>query len=423
MRWVILAVGLAVGLAAAPAAWAPPASAEKPVIRFVDGNIPKIRYKNEMIDRFGPRYDALHDRLIARNRAGDHLPCSSQILNEAGWLIKYTNDPETTAGRLDDLERSLELTEEEQQFADHQDPADGSWGGCYEPWFWRAWASVDRLKDLAAEGKSPRYPLRFLDPVDTPEEMTAAFQQALLSRVEQDGVNRRKELNLLVTALGQLLLREDLAPWIEAQYPRAAMAEAMIRFMDEVWQDPETGWWGTWYQAGDRVVKTEDLSITFHIMSYRKGDVRHRQKIAATLFDVRERPYPYGWQDRGTQNTHHGYDVARILELTWPDLNQYQKAQAAAEIVIMAFRVVRLEIDSEGRFDPTPFPSVGEAYYFGVSFLDTIGYFDPDQVFWANRWEFPGAERLRATLLANIRGLEVLDPMAKGALRKLEARP
>lgn len=395
----------------------------KPAIWFLDGPIPKFKAKNEMIGAYGDRYGAFHAALMARNRAGEDLPCSSQILEEVGWRIKYTTDRAAVERRLADLEQSLTKSEDEQRFALEQTEAHGSWGACYEPWVFRAWASVDPLKELAYAGETPRYPLRFLDAVDTPEKIQTLLRDLIVSRVAEDGRNRRKELNLAVTALGQLLLLPKLAPFVDPEVDRQALAEAMIRVMDDEWQDPKTGYWGAWYEADGQIVKTKDLSITFHIVSYREGDVPRRTELVDTLFQTREVRYPYGWQDRGTQNTHHSYDVARLLFLVWPDLDEYRKARARAEIAIMLARTLRIALQPNGEFDSTPFNSVPEAYYFGVSMLDTVGYFDPAKQFWARGLEFERADERKESIIRQIHRLDSDAPMAKAALRKLGAMP
>ncbi|WP_420406369.1 hypothetical protein [Nisaea sp.] len=415
---------LLVLLALAVPAGSVTASDGRPAVRFVADNIPKFRAKNEMIERYGERYDVFHDQLIGRNRAGEDLPCSTQILNEVGWWIKYTEDHEAVERRLADLAESLETENADQSFARVQSPEDGSWGGCYEPWFFRAWNSVDPLREILLSGQRPEHPLKFLREVGTPEALSERLRSLIVSRPAVDGRNNRKELNLTVTGLGQLLWLPLFEGIVSETVPRKTLGDAMIKVLDEEWQDPETGYWGAWYETdGGRIVKTEDLSITFHIVSYRSGDVRLRQKLIETLFATRERPYPYGWQDRGRQNTHHTYDVVRIIQLVWPDLDAYRRARARAEVIIILARALRIALQPDGSFDPAPYNSVAEAFYFGVSLLDTAGYFDREKRFWGPNWEFEGRSRTRAQIIARLEELDSDAPMAKAALRKLRNSP
>jgi hypothetical protein len=190
--------------------------------------------------------------------------------------------------------------------------------------------------------------------------------------------------------------------------------------MDEKWQNPETAYWGAWYEEDGRIIKTDDLSITFHIASYRDGQVKRWPDIVNNTFRTREIRYPYGWHYQDTQNNHHAYDVARLLRLGWPQMSFIQKARARAELFIMLARAQRLSLNFNGEFDARPYNSVAEAYYFGVSFFDEIGYFRSSKRFWT-MVDFD-SEPTRQLILTNIRNLDSDDPMLSAALRKLEAR-
>lgn len=388
-------------------------------VTLIDGYIPRFSQKREMNEEFAEAIGALRQQVIERDQRGDDVPCSSQILGEVDWLINYTNQKDRVERRLADLRASLALSAEAQAYAGDQSPDDGSWGACYEEWFLKADRSVDPLKELVANGKRPQHPLRFLDAVDTPEKLRAKFQRLVTSRVQVDGVDHRKELNLTVTALGQLLFLPELEPVLDPTFPRAKLAAALVQFMDETWQDPETGYWGAWYEIGGKVVKTEDLSITFHVVRYRSGQAPLLHKIAQTTFDIRERRYPFGWQDRGTQNTHHSYDVVALVRFAWPMMTEFQRARAQAELAIILVRTLRLALNARGEFDATPFDSLGEAYYFGVSLLDEIGYFRPSRNFWGRRT--PDSEPLRQKIMARMAEIPSNDPMLAAARRKLQA--
>ena len=86
----------------------------------------------------------------------------------------------------------------------------------------------------------------------------------------------------------------------------------------------------------------------------------------------------------------------------------------------MLARAQRLSLNFNGEFDARPYNSVAEAYYFGVSFFDEIGYFRSSKRFWT-MVDFD-SEPTRQLILTNIRNLDSDDPMLSAALRKLEAR-
>lgn len=397
----------------------PVAAADPPVV-LIDGYIPRFAQKKEMNRLYGSAYGALHKAILTRQSKGEDLACSAQILTEAGWLIQYTNDTARIDRRLADLRRSLDLPASEQRAARQQSASDGSWGGCFEAWFLRMHASADPLKELAAAGQRPRHPLAFLAEVDSPEKIRARMKALTLSRVAAEGRDHRKELNLTVTGLGQMLFLPELQPLLDAGFPRASVAAALIRYMDEDWQDQKTGYWGPWYEVDGEIVRTEDLSITFHIASYRNGDIPRLRELVRTTLRIRERPYPFGWHDRGTQNNHHAYDVVRLLRFGWPYMSPEQRARSQAELFIMAARARRLSLNSLGEFDAEPYSSLDEAYYFGVSLFDELGYFRDSRRFWI-AYQPEDGEELRLQILANIDRIGADTPMMAAARRKLMA--
>ncbi|TXL70046.1 hypothetical protein FHP25_36130 [Vineibacter terrae] len=418
--WLALLAGFALAAATLPA----PARAAPdlpPGVRLVDGYIPRFDQKKRMDARYGYQLDELRKQILKRGEAGEYLPCSSQILDEADWLIGSTKDEARIERRLKDLRESLAQPAQQQHAAGEQSPQDGSWGGCYEAWFLRMWASADPLKELVAQGRKPAHPLGFMKEVDSPQKIVERFRRLTTSRVLEDGIDNRKELNLTVTGLGQLLFLPSLAGLFPPDWPRGPVAAALIEYMDREWQDPKTGYWGAWYQVGDQLIKTEDLSMTFHIASYRDGKIERLPELIRTTFRTRERAYPYGWQDRGSQNCHHAYDVVRLVRFGWPHMSELQKAFARAQIAIILARTVRLSINTVGEVDTRPYNRVAEAYYFCTSLLDDIGYFRRSRNFWSNL-EFDNADELREKMLDQIKGLPNDDPMIEAARRKLEQR-
>lgn len=416
VAWLMLA-GLATCLAVPTAA----ANELPPGVRLIDGYIPRFQQKRVMDMRFGAQLETFRMEILKRGQEGEFLPCSSQILQEADWLIGSTRDVERIERRLNDLRQSLTVSPEQQAPAGVQTETDGSWGKCYEVWFMRMHASVDPLKEMVARGGTLRHPLGFLSEVDTPQKIIDLFRKLRTSRVIEEGIDHRKELNLTVTGLGQLLFLPSLASVFPPGWPRADVAAALIAFMDTEWQDPLTGYWGAWYEVGDQLIKTEDLSITFHIASYRDGKIGNLPALVKTTGRIRERAYPYGWQDRGTQNCHHAYDIVRLVRFGWPHMTDAQRAYGQANLAIILARTTRLAINSMGEPDARPYNRVAEAYYFCASLMDEIGYLRPSRNFWS-KLEFDNADELRLKMLARLQKLPQEDPMVSAARRKLEAR-
>ncbi|TXL70149.1 hypothetical protein FHP25_36115 [Vineibacter terrae] len=425
-----LALGLALVLGAAapaqPQQQQPttiPAAMVDDTVYLIDGYLPRFSLKKAMNKRYAPTFDKIQKTILERQARGETLTCSTQILTELAWLIQYTNETARVDKRLEDLRRSLKLPPERQRAALLQSPDDGSWGGCYEEWFLRVYASADPLKQLAVQGARPAYPLKFLERVDSGEKLAAYARSLLVSDVGRNGRNQRKEMNLGLSALSQMLFLPELAYLFEPSWQRDRVAQGLKDFMDHEWQDPETGYWGPWYKIDGKLVKTEDLSITFHIASYRNGDIPRIREMVRTTLRIRDRPYPFGWHDRGTQNNHHAYDVVRLLRLGWPHMTDEERANAWAEILIITARARRLSMNSIGEFDVSPYSSLDEAYYFGVSLFDELGYFRASKRFWTflPSWQPEDSEELRQKILDNIEHLGIRTPMMEAAKRKLIA--
>jgi len=387
--------------------------------RYVPSYIPDLPRKREMNGLYRNDMIALRDQIVAANQQGHELPCSSQILEEARWLMNSTGNKAGVERRLADLRASLKR--QDQAFAFEQQKEDGGFGACFNAWYLKLHASVDPLKELVYAGKTPAYPFRLLDLVNTPEKLRNTMHSMLISDLASDGNDHRKELNLTVTALAQMLYLPGMEKVLPPDLPRAELAAALRDFTDNVWQDPETGFWGAWYKVDGQIRRTNDLSITFHVISYRQDTPPRLGRMADTLFAIRTQRYPYGWRDQGTQNNHHAYDVVRLLRRAWPEMTQEQRRRSEAELAIMLARSLGVSIDDGAKFVDEPYNSVAEAYYFGVSFLDEIGFFRKSRRFWTPL-QVTDANSLRQALLTNIARLNPANPMAAAAVRKLQAQ-
>lgn len=387
-------------------------------VREIPNFIPESPFKRDMNNRFRDEIQALRRQVMEMHRTGREPICSTQILGEARDLMNYTNNAAAVRARLDDLRASLDQPNQDDAY--HQSPEDGTWGGCYKAWYLRLDASVDPMKELVEAGRRPAHPLRFFDPVNTPEKMRRYLESLLISDVKTTGVDNRKELNYAITSLAQILFKPKVAALLPEGTPVVDLAATLQDFLDHRAQNPDTGFWGAWYMIDGELKKTNDLSITFHAISYRADDPPHMHELAETLFAMRGSRYPYGWRDEGKPNNHHAYDVARLLRRTWPYMTAEQQARATAELTIMVARSLSVSIRPDGRFDDEPYTSPAEAYYFGVSFLDEVGYFRPSRRFWAPL-ETRDADALRAVLQQHLEHMDPRNALVTAALRKLNA--
>lgn len=373
-------------------------------------------------DTYAAKLAPLVERLVALQATGEDMACSEQIYIENRWLLEQTANWPRLETRIDALERSMETMD--QGFAREQSAQDGSWGPCYEGWFLKFDAAITALNDLADRGESPPYPLSFLGRIRDPQYLRNYLDDLLISDVARTGIDQRDELGAVTGALSQLLFKEQLRRFVDESAEGFSVddeyIEAYRRFLDTS-QDPATGYWGAWYRVGTKLYKSADLSLTFHTISYSKGDVRLWPQIIETTLAIKSFEYPYGWLKNGSYNHHNNYDVLKIFRYGWPHMTEKQKEQARAALAAMLAWCLEPPMDPKAPFavDATFYSSPGDYYYYGVSFFDEIGYWDPAERFWTSE-DFPDALALCRSIKVRLLESRLDTPPARAALQKLE---
>jgi hypothetical protein len=288
---------------------------------------------------------------------------------------------------LADLRASLAHPELEAHA--RQQDADGSWGHCYSAWFFRLDASYDG--HFSQDQGGSHIPL--LDRINSPSKLTRYVNSICISDVSHDGEDHRRELNEALSTLTRLIIRGQ---------PRAyhwdpAMKSTLLDLLRQM-RNPSTGWWGERYRRDGRVDFVDDISITFHIVSYLKGEVSDLGTVAATLLELKNSEYPVGWLADGRYLTHHSMDVVALFQYAWPQMTADQRQSASVEIEKML--QFNDSVLPDGSFRPSTGgeDSLEETEYFGVAFLARVGYFDPHKRFWTDE-QFPEAPALRLRLI------------------------
>ena len=339
--------------------------------------------------RFDPDYDAkrgplklrlgvLAARLDAQQAAGNPMRCSDEIRDEAAWLCNYRSEWSRLSDRLDDLERSLGVSDQ----GDPTQEPDGSWSPCATEFYRKLDRTVDELQSPRLDVAGIR-PLTFLRRLSDPETLQGYLWRLQTSDVAVTGRNDRDELGAVQSALSQLFYKDELRALLDDPrlgFPVTPELEAAYADFMRQTQHPRTGYWGPWYRDGDRLTMVQDLSFTFHHVSYRQGDVAHWDSIVRTTLDIRDRLYPNGWRPSEDVpfNDHNDYDVVEILALGWPHVDRALRARARGAITDMLRWCLTSSVEA-GRFAG---PAPHDAFYFGVRFLDRVGYWDPRRRFW-----------------------------------------
>jgi hypothetical protein len=334
---------------------------------------------------------ALAARVEEREAARQSTLCSHQILWELKLMTYMTADFTAIDRRIRDLRSSLDHPEREDSAA-AQNPEDGSYGSCFESWPLKLAASYDRRSDKAAR------PFRFLDRVNSPEKLTDYLTSLATSDIARTGVDHTFDLNESLSDLTRLILREQPKdyPWD----PR--LKQTLMDLLLHRLRNPETGWWGESYVRDGRVKFVDDLSMTFHTVSYLDGKVPDLPKIVDTALALKSLDTPAGWLWDGAYWNHNNMDVAVLFAYGWPQASAVQRQAMRTELDKMLHWCLAESLQPDGSFKPIlPDGSLEEANYFGAAFLARSGYFDRTRRFWTDA-EFPGSDAIRKRIVDNI---------------------
>jgi hypothetical protein len=305
---------------------------------------------------------------------------SDQILGEAKWLLNYRADWERARRKIVDLRASLKDGKD----GPSGQGFDGSWGRYSEEWYRKLEPTVDELQ-FSGLDPSTLTRLFFLSHLTDARVLQDYFWRLQISDIATTGENHRDQLGASQTAFSQLMYKKDLRKLLDGHDLGFKIGEKLEHayedFMNQT-QHPRTGYWGPWYRAGNQLRMVQDLSFTFHHVKFRKGKgISHLDRIAETTLKIRELTYPNGWkpEEGGKFRDHHNYDVVQILAFCWPEMKPEQREEACGSMGEMLEWCLAESFDGANfTTEKDPF----EALYFGVRFLDRVGYWDIAKRFW-----------------------------------------
>ena len=353
-----------------------------------------------------PTLRAIQGSLDRDEARGLDTSCLRQAMRELRWRLEYTVDAEGVRANLDRIRALAALPRPLSAGPDEE----GSHGAGTEVWFLKLDASVDHF--LAADFDGP--PPRFLDSINDPDRLERYLEGLLVSRLAEEGIDHRKELNFATADLVRLIL------WHRPKnYCWDQRLEAVIRRFVAHWQDPVTGFFGATYEVAGQRFRTTDLSLTFHMARYLDGKIGYWPKLIDTLFEIRDDRYPNGWLDDEGMTSHNNYDVATLFKLGWTEMCEDQRRRACTELDRLVGWCLATAIAPDGSVVArAKSESLAEGYYFTIAFLETVGYFNPARRFWTDR-AFAEAPALRGQLARHVSRLHQGDPMARMALDRL----
>jgi hypothetical protein len=376
--------------------------------------------------KFDPNYKQKHARyaqqlrelqleLARQTSKGRPTPCARQIFLEARWLVYYSAHWDRIERRLDDLREMLSRPSDPPE-AREQIQADGSYDHCSQAWFLKLDSTIEEVEDRGERGEKPKYSLKLLDRINSPEKLKDYLDSLLVSDVAMTGIDNRFELNIAITAIERFIIGH--VGRVYAFVP--GMKEALFAYEDKVWQDPETGFFGEWYRLPDGTIrKTADLSMTFHVVSYRRDSIQHIPQMMRTLIAMKDQEYPFGWREEGQMSNHHNYDVVRLFRVGWPQMNETQHELARAEMRQMMEFCLSETMNPDGSFKLMDEDTVGSSFLFPISLLNELGYFRPSLRFWT--WEsFPDTMKVADRVQSRIRDMGLTDTESAKVLRRFE---
>ncbi|HUJ11659.1 MAG TPA: hypothetical protein VL171_16745 [Verrucomicrobiae bacterium] len=339
----------------------------------------------------------LDKQVLALEKTGQNTRCARQILNETEWLVDDTRNFKRIAEHLETL-RTMLKDPASLNAPDEQSETDGSWGRCYMEWFFKLDASFDEISALDDKHQVPKYRVRFLDRINSPEKLTAHLNNLLTSDLETDGVDRGRELNETIADLLRLVIHHE-----PENYPyHPQLKETFLNFLMNEARNTETGYWGEWYKTRDGIKKTNGLSLTFHIISYLKGDITDWPKVIDTTLAIKNKRYPNGWLSHSGYANHHNMDVVVLFRYGWNHATPQQQEAIRVELHKMLDWCLKESLQPDGSFRVRDEESLEESSYFGAAFLARLGYFDRTRRFWTDE-DFPGAGEAKQHIAQFIR--------------------
>jgi hypothetical protein len=336
-------------------------------------------------------------RLAKRELAGEDTAYPRAALDDAEWRIKCTSDDEAAKAAVARLRKALLCKHPPNGFT--QDDG-GSFAPGAKAWFVKLQWSTDQL--LAREWPWPLQPAfldRINDPVlNGPVQLVTYLQDRCWSDVYRCGQDNRKELNEAVSVIARLVMRGGQAGYFSGP----GFIPVFERFVRD-WQDPETGFFGMTYLTEDSgKIRTNDLSLTFHMVHYVPHLIRWWPRLISTLLDIRRLRYPQGWLELSGMTDHNNYDVVELFYRAWPYMEPFQRITAAQAVDEMLDWCLNHSVSATGEIaDPDKGDPIPNSYYFAAAFLDTIGFFDPRKKFWTRK-RLPDPTSIRLGMLEQL---------------------
>ena len=253
---------------------------------------------------------------------------------------------------------------------------------------------LQHLEGLARVTGRPlalRYPLTFLELIDTPQELRTYLDDLsrigwMASRLPESSFHFVRDL--LSYAGDENLVERHRLFVFSPEWKRA-----LLRWVYEN-QDPESGYWGPRFRRSGRLTKL-DLHNTSSITKafvdnegndrYREFPLRYRRQMFETTVQVMSGPPPSDWGDLDEWHAwslRQGKGIALLTRHLWRDLPQEDRARARTMFEsLIRSKYQTHYVRSEGAFSYYPgsqratLDGTGSA----LAWLDDAGSFSPEK--------------------------------------------
>jgi hypothetical protein len=156
------------------------------------------------------------------------------------------------------------------------------------------------------------------------------------------------------------------------------------------------------------------MSLTFHIVHYREGKVKHWPEIIRTTLAMKDLEWPFGWLQEGQMSDHHNYDVVSLFHYGWSAMTEPQRTIAKTEIRKMLDFCLTRSLKPDGSFNLGDEGTIGESFEFPCLFLYEIGFFNKENRYWTHE-DFPQAKEIARRIANKIKELQLDDPESQVA--------
>jgi hypothetical protein len=366
--------------------------------------------RDKRVRQFNPTLKPLVSEIVRHQKAGEVMQYSMNIYREIRWRLNFTTDTVATRLKINELRESLSQPSL-QKSGLLQQSSDGSWGAGISVWYLRLYYSVDDVVDSLQS----KYPYSFLDPINSPEKLRKQLESDLYDDFTRTGIFNREELDETFSGITRLLKKKK-----KIAYPFHPQLDSTLIDFVKRWQNPETGCWGQWLIDRDRKVwKMDDMGITFHVISDLHGQVAHKDLIAKRLLELENVEFPTGIRFDGDYTNHLNWDAVKIFRFAWPYLDTATRDNVRGSISRMLHWCLTKSYQPDGSFKISELDdTMGDAYSYGVEFLNETGYFQSKDRFWTDQ-NFPEAKTVHDRIKAKIISIGLNDPGLKDAYETL----